>query len=434
MKNTKKISLLLAALTVSSALASTVSAGNIFVGRPNDRDEVKCPVCDTVIELDKCDEKKEVTKAETTGSFIWNSSFGGGKTYYKKPVSRLVLNSEQGDEDHPGAIFVEEKTVVKVPVSKVPAKDYGCIIGGGKYYSTAAAKVELAKYFDENSYNMHFSKGDERTFCEGAYFYSTDPDVVYYDYKTGKLVAESIGSADVYVYTAGGVPFFRLDVSVGRKSTTPTLEVVPEDWHLEIGETTTFKVTASDGKVYDDIELSIWKGSDKAKLGGQSGKLTAEENGAVVIHASSKSNKNIYGDALVYIGSYTGAVKEGCWTKCDGGIRVDNWYGDICGNFGKINGWIKSAEGILIPVLKLEDATVYDKDGTSAETTILTMGSVSILDYLKGAYGDKCDVIDIIKKYNLLKDGVSCDKNVFDYADLDIKNIILSQIIKDIIG
>lgn len=432
MKNIKKISLLLAALTVSSAFASTVSAAGVFIARPGAGDEVKCPVCGTVIEKDDCADEEE-TAVDKTGSFIWSSSFGGGKTAVRKKASRLVLNSEQGDAANPGAIFVEDKTAVKVPVSKVPVNGSGCVIGGGKYYSADTAKKELEKYFDENSYDMYFSKGDERTFCKGAYFYSTNPEVVYYDYTTGKLVANSVGSADVYVYTTGGVPFFRLDVSVGRKSATPTLEVIPEDWHLDIGDTTTFKIVASDGKVYNDIELAIWEGSGNATLGGQSGKLTANKNGAVVIHASSKSNRDIYGDALVYIGSYTGAVTEGCWTACDGGIRVDKWYGDICSNAGKINGWIKSAEGILIPVMKLEEAKVND-NGVIKDTTVLTTGTVSVLDLLKEAYGDKADVIEIIKKYNLLKDGVSPDKKVFSYADLDMKSFVLSQIIKDMIG
>lgn len=433
-KNIKKASLLLAALTLSSAFASTVSAG-VFIERP-DADEVKCPVCDTVIDLDAC--KKDTTtttKPTTVGSFILNAAFDTGVKKYKNNKGNLVLNSVKGDPNDPGAIWVENESFQKVPVTKkYPCKQPGdSIVIGGKYYTTANAKKELEKYFDENSYDMYFNAGDERTFCEGAYFYSTDTDVVYYDYKTGKLVANGVGSADVYVYTRGGVPFFRLDVSVGRKSTTPSLEVIPEKWHLDIGDTTTFKIVASDGKVYDDIQLSIWKGDDKATLGGQSGKLTAEKNGAVVIHASSKSNRDIYGDALVYIGDYTGAVTDGCWKKCDNGIRVDKWNYNVCDFAGKINGWIKSADGIMIPVIKVEEATVVDKDGSEKESTVVTGGTVSVLDLLKDAYGDKDEVTEIIKKYNLLKYGISYDKGILSIDDLDLRNFILSQLIKDII-
>lgn len=418
--NVKKMSLFIAALTVSSVLASSVSAGNIMHPRNDNEDELRYPVCNSVLEDDECDGvKTEAVKSSgNTSAFVWKS--GDTTVYTKNPVKKSTCNS---------SIFAQSNV-------KPPKKYDYCDIIGGKYYSASDAKKELEKYFDDNSYDMYFQKGDERIFCKDAYYYSTDTDVVYFNYKTGKLVAKAVGSADVYVYTSGGVPIFRLDVTVDRSfdaKGSPVLDVVPEDWRLEVGETTTFEIRASNGKVYDDIKYTIREGSDNARITTK-GKLTAKRNGAVVVYAYSESNTNIYGEALVYIGSYTNAVKDGCWTKCDGGIRVDKWDNDIRDFYcSKVNGWIKSEDGIFIPVLKLEEVTIVDENGNVGETTILTSGQVSLYDLLKDAYGNKDEVVEIIKKYNLLKYGVSFDKKHFVYDDIDMKNFVLSQLIKDFI-
>ncbi len=445
--NLKKISVLLAALTVASAMTTAVSAGGIAIFKDDRGNSAKgiCAVCGSVI--DKCEdtEKAEKTPAEKK-VFATSKTNGNVSEFIWNDGSTKIVSSAEANR---------KPEINKKPDFKKPVNQYhGYDIIGGKYYTTENVKKELAKYFDENSYDLYFQKGNERTFCNGAYYYSTDTDVVYYNYKTGKLVANSVGSAEVYVYTTGGIPFFRIDVTVDNKiyaKNKPVLEVIPEDWNLSVGDKTTFKVTASDGKTYDDIVLTIKEGADNAKLGAQSGILTAEANGPVVVQAYSKSNSDIYGDALIYIGNYTGAVTDGGWKIFDGGIKVDSWKYDIF-DYERpchVNGWIKDAEGIFVPVIKFEDATVYDKNG-SYETTIVTGGSVSIADLLKDAYGDKDAVAAIIKKYNLSKYGIKTEKDCYNYidyldyivkkndykiyADIDMKDIILGQLIKDLIG
>lgn len=409
-KNLKKLSLLLAALTLSSALASAASAGAIFKGYTNN-------ASDSAVESvsDKTSGNKVTTKPG--GSPVVQSS--GNKNF----VSTKPPKSD--DCDKPSSIVIRP--------------NYSCDLVGGIFYSPEDAADLLEKYFDENTYEINLTEGEKYTLCEGAYFYSTDPDVVYYDYKTGRLAAKDNGTADVYLYTAGGIPFFRLDVNVQRKVTVNkavSLDVVAEDWNLSVGDETKLTVTASDGKVYDDIKYTIWYGNDRATVTQLSGKVSAKKNGVVVVHAYSESKSYIKGDAILYIGDIGGAVADGCWNKYEGGIHISGWKDNICDYYytaNNIKGWIKSAEGILIPVIKFEEATV-DRNGELVETTILTGGKYSLATLLKDIYGKDESVNDIIRKYNLLKYGISCDKDYYVFDDIDMKTLVLSQLIKDIIG
>lgn len=450
MKNLKKLSLLLAALTVSSALATAASAAPVFKGSDNRNDKPayvavsnKAPTKKPA-PVEEADDIK-TNKSSSAGS-ISNIVFseGGSTVYTDSNKSKFVFSKPSGNK------------VTNKP-SGTPIKTVfynSCDLIGGKFYSPEDAEELLEDYFEDNNYDLYLYEGEEQTLCEGAYFYSTDPDVVYYDYRTGKLVANGHGSADVYVYTTGGIPFFRFDVSVYRKTNTVkpvTLDLIPDDWNLSVDDSTTFTVTASNGKTYDDITYSIWHGNDIARISQTTGKLSADKNGAVVVHAYSKSNPDVNGDALVFIGNIAGAVADGGWKYCDGGIRVDSWKDDICDYYytsKNVCGWLKSAEGILIPVIKFEDAVV-DKGGEKVETTILTGGKYSLADLIKEAYGDKDKIVDLITKYNLAKYGIYTEKDCYSYLDCYLKgedyvpcydfgvadtDDVLSAIIKGILG
>ena len=383
MKNSlKKISFVLAAVTLMSASAATVSAGGIF---KNEGGSISCPVVEEPVALIPVSPKKPVIVKTTT---------------------EYVPASDKADPYNPATIFVTKETQTEI---KAPVFTSSCGLAGAKYYTRDDAKKALEEYFSANTCDIYMNVGQEKTFCDGAYFYSSDPDVVYYNYKTGTLVAENTGSAEVFVYTSGGVPIFKANVYVSRRlgatKVAPTLSITPDDWRPEIGDKIGFTVTASDGKTYDDIEIKITKGKDKATLTQVSHKLTAEKNGAVVVYAYSKSNPSICGEALVYIGPYEYSICDGYWNYGKDCINVTKWY-DWCGDYYYyINGWIKSAEGIFIPVIKFSEAKVTDGEETKT-STVVTIGGASYADLIRAAYGDKCQLASVISEYNLYKYGI----------------------------
>ena len=160
-KSVKNIAVILAALSLSSAFAATVSAKDIFVA--------------------------PTTKVEKAVEVRTSKKVDCREETYENPVWKT------GD-------FV-----------------CGNIITGGKYFTDADAKKELDDFFKCNSKVFNMTKGESRIFCDGASFYSDNDKVVKFDKKTGKLVAKGEGKACVYVFTEGGVPFYRLDVNVGKE-------------------------------------------------------------------------------------------------------------------------------------------------------------------------------------------------------------------------
>ncbi len=446
-KSIKKICVLLAALTCSSVLASAASAKSIFVAVPN-----------------KTNNDKEIVKTEPEIEI--------------KP--ELKPDSDKGNIITTPIYKAEDYYCGRYPAVKHDCIKYGCcnIISGGKYFGIADAKAELLYYFKRNSSDFSMVKGESRYFCDGAYFYSDNTAVVAYNEETGTIDAKEVGTASVYVYTKGGIPFYRLDITVGEKTAEKlpeTLRIIPADKELKAGECTALTVTTSDGSVISNAALSIKAGAYAAYIS-YNGKLVAEKNGVVVIHAESLSDPSVYGDCVVYIGGYRNAISSGYWTDCDGGIHVDKWFNGYFGNsFCKPSGWIKCTDGFMIPVLKLEDAGIVEPDGTIKDSTILTTGGISIFDYILGAY-DKDDIIAVINKYNLFKPGFyfnpyyfkpgcyvkpgynvtagSYIKFLFNAADInsadvvhpynkvvwdwkndfDFKNFALSVMLKDILG
>lgn len=285
-KTVKALSLILAAVTLMSSTATLASAGNIWKNEDSLKKE------SSAIE--------ETVEEKKTGNHVFL-----GSTASSKSGSNIFV---QKKEDNTSRYPFEIKTTFGKP----------CGLYGAKYYSKADAKDALEKYFKENSYDLYMTEGQEKTFCKDAYFYSTDTDVVYYDYRSDTLVAEENGTADVYVYTSGGIPFFKLHVTVDRKTAGkkdyPTLDVVPDSWRLDVGETTEFTVTASDGKEYDDLEFSVKFGAKRVSLTQVSHKLTAEKDGAVVVYVYSKSHPEICGETLIYVGPYEYTIRDGYWS------------------------------------------------------------------------------------------------------------------------
>ncbi len=373
-KGIKAISL---ALATAAILTSAASAADIWKHQSHHEDshDSSTIACNT--------------PASTT------TSTGSDKTVFTAGKNGLVPASKQADPSDTATVFVDgcpssaPKTCT--PAYTVPKSIYCSDLWGATYYSRDNAKKALEEYFAENTYDMHMDEGQEKTFCSNAYFYSSDPETVYYDKKSGTLVANQSGTAHIYVFTEGGVPFFKLNVYVARDfthhETAATLNIVPDSWRLEVGDTTGFTITASDGKTYDDIVLKIASGSDKAKIGQISGKLTAEENGAVIVHAYSKTYSSVTGDALIYIGPYTNAITDDGWNWSNNKdcITVNKWCPstDWCGDYYScLNGWIRSAEGILIPVIKVMDVTVNDYGETYNTSAILT-GTANYINLLR---------------------------------------------------
>ncbi len=448
----KGIKTLSLALAVVSLMASSVSAGGILKHQD--------------IHNHHNNSSSRVTTTTTSGEKNKSPIFTTGK-------NGLVPASKTASPNDPATILVDgcRKNPAKhycnpvYPTCTAKKNIYCSDLWGAKYYSRSDAKKALEEYFAENTYDMYMDEGQEKTFCSNAYFYSSDPETVYYDKKAGTLVANQSGTAHIYVYTEGGVPFFKLNVYVARdfthRETAATLNIVPDSWRLEVGDTTKFTITASDGKEYDDIVLEIAAGRDKAKLGQISGKLTAEENGAVVVHAYSQSHRSVTGDALIYIGPYTNAITDGGWSWSSGKdcISVNSWCSsaDWCGDYYScLNGWIKSAEGILIPIIKVMDVTVNDH-GDIYDTSAILTGSMSYIDLLRQAYGCKDDICDIINRYNLYKYGIVAGYPTHDNCNwkynwgcghgcnydwgyfsgdwnVDVRMFLLSQMYKDIVG
>ena len=410
-KNVKRLSAFLAVLMMSSAFAASASAADLSAILKGANSTVTAPaIADDPVE----------TTVKTNNTIL--GSIGVVKN------TGSILDKVTTSTD--STVFKVNGTNVQKITPAQPKKEKPLTIRGGKFYSKFDAEKELEKFYQKNTHDFYMYRGDERTFCDDVYYVSTDSKVVYYDYKQGCLVAADSGHAYVYVYTTGGVPIFRLNVNVINKpgSTYSTLELIPKEWHLDgAGDTTTFTVVSDKYKNADDYKFKIEHGEEIASIT-KSGKLTVDGVGPIVVSVSLKSNPNICGEALLYSGEYVSAFYDGYYS-CVGGKYQTNYWGcdyDIA-DFGNcsIKGWIKSEEGMFIPVLKKEEATIGGKD-----TTIVYYDNVSIRDLLFGAYGNKTDIYDVIKKYNLFK-GKDILKDTVTWSDFDYVKFVLSQMIGD---
>lgn len=389
-KSVKNIAVILAALSLSSAFAATVSAKDIFVG-PTTKAEKAVEVC-------------------TNKKVNCRDDFCGSPVFSAKNKGRLITCS---DED-----YCSDK-----------------VITGGKFLSCHDANKELDDFFKKNCYSFNMKVGENRFLCDGAYFYCDTPGII--DCKNGSFIAKAPGKAIVYAYTMGGVPFCRFDVAVGMKDVycaETTLTVIPEYETIMVDDVIGFTVKASDGKCYRDIELTVKTGATRAEIDSK-GRLVAKRNGTVVVHAESKSNPAIYGDCVVYIGEYRSAVSEGYWNKCDDGIRVDKWCPtDIWNNkLCSTSGWIKCYDGTLLPVVKTKDIEFEDCKGETHTVTVSRPVGIVNLDHVLGTYCGS-DIVTVVNKYDLYKPGYYCHDYKFTWNDFDFRNFAFSLMLKDILG
>ena len=370
--------------------------------------------------------------------------------FVSQEVATLVPNSPKAYEERnpvyaPGAVVYTKETETYTKVVQLP--DYcpaygggwswyrpscGDILRGGCYYGADEGRRLVNEYLDANAHQTIMLIGDKRSFCDGAYYYSTDPSVCYYDYSAGKLVAKSWGTAHVYVYTRGGVPITRLDVNVRHEhpgeTNADTLILTPDNWNPSVGGLSTISVKSKSGKVYNDIVFTIVSGRDRAYFGDTSGKIFGVKNGTVIVRAYSKSNDRIFGETFLYVGNYTSSVYDGCWSSCKDGISVSRWgydVYDICGvNPSYVTGWIRT-DGICIPVIRISDAVETLPDGGKRPTVVVSGDSLSYLDLLRLAYGSKTDVSTVIGAYN-------CDRFGYPgivYNAYDYRTILLGAIL-----
>ncbi len=448
-KLTRAASMLLAAVTLAGSAATAVSADSILKILPGSREYHECEICDYLILSDEdyiryngkyyhtdCreDDNDKITVKPVKPSVL-------------KPTYEYVTTYVPASEG--GSIYKEDKKVLVATTPVVTVKPsvvvkpgisvihpgYSSIIGG-KYYTIAEAKDYLAKYFEDNTYTLNMKEGETKIFEAGSYFISSNPEVAYYDYETSKVVANESGAADLYVCTNGGIPYFCLRVNVVNnynvsKKESAYLKLDADEWQLAVGEKTTITATASDGKTYDDILFAVEFGGDSATVGARSGSFRADANGPVIVRAYSKSNPKVCGKALLFVGSYRNYIYDGYWTVTDDGIRVNGWGSTdvVVDYYSSIAGWIQAEEdGLLIPVVKKLNATNTEGD----KTTILTGTAVDYTDLLKDVYGSKYDLINIIKKYNLYKNGLT--ENKVTINDIDYNKIFLGQIFKSING
>ena len=426
MKNsTKKLSLILATLILASSMATAASAaGYSFSSRPFGSSKKNTTEKTAISD----EEEEKETKSDKKNIFVSNSP--------------LVPASSKGNVSDSSTIFVANENYKPEYPKDLKTIFYNskCTLKGAKYYTREEIAEKIEEYFKENSYEIYMTEGQERNFCDGAYFVSSNTDVAYYDYNTKTIVAVDDGTAEFYVYTNGGIPFFKLNVHVStdiRKAERPTLDIVPDAWRLDIGDEIGFTVTASDGKVYDDIVIKIDKGEDKAFLTRASFKLTAEKKGAVIVRAYSDSHPNVTGSALIYIGEFEYPICDGYWKKGTDCITVSKWDTAWDKNyFDKVCGWIESAEGILIPVIRVADVEVKDGD-TTKKTTAISAGSVSYADILREAYESKEGLAELLKKYNFYRYGIIdvSDTENKDFAkNVDPRFLFLLGLYSDIIG
>lgn len=291
-----------------------------------------------------------------------------------------------------------ERSVMTENIIRSAPKTTPGVISGGLYYTDADALLQA--YFALNTYATTMMVGEVRSYGDHILLYSSNPSVVLAG--AGSLTAVSAGSADVYVYTEGGVPFLRISVTVSKTGTVgPQIFVYPDSWMLDCaGSFTGFVVKAP--VRYNDILFSIVHGSAYASI--VNGRLVAKGYGPVVVRAYSRSNPAICGETIVYVGKYCEPVYDGYWYTSGKDICVNTcpysvWSQKNC----YVNGWIQSPEGLLIPVVKAAPGTAVNPDGTTRDTVVLYGDTVSLNDLLRGCYGDKASLADILRYYYLIK-------------------------------
>lgn len=257
------------------------------------------------------------------------------------------------------------------------AKESTLILNGWKYYSLNEAGEKLNKYFKRKSTSFYMTKGEQRFFA-GVYLLPADRTVLEYDEETCMLEAKASGSTEVYVYSEGGVPFYRFDITVVnetavRKAPKDILCVTPSSAAVKIGSDVTFKVSAvKNGTLPDELYYVIEDGSECGSIDRKTGKFTASGSGVAVIRAYDPMDVAVYGEAVVLVGPVTSAVSYydiDC-KSTKGSVVVKN-FSTIWKYYSYICGWIIGDDGYPVPVFRPIEATVEYPGGEKRDTKVL---------------------------------------------------------------
>ena len=236
---------------------------------------------------------------------------------------------------------------------------------GGKYIKLADAGAELENYFKSNTYNVKMFITESRIFAEDCYFYSGNSAVVSYNYRTGELVAKDRGTADVYVFTKGGVPLLRLTIEVvdhfsyDEEDMADRLNVSAEAYNLPEWKYSSLSTTAVSGEVYEDIEYAPVFGENHIGVDGTKGGFLTYKEGVAIIRAYRDADPEVYGETIVYAGKYNSAVRAGRWYATKNNVfYFKDWCYDVATPFTYLTGWIKTPGGMLIPVVTTGSSSV----------------------------------------------------------------------------
>jgi len=287
-----------------------------------------------------------------------------GGAVYAKNIFKQPDAATPGDD-----VAIEDgKEEDKKPepfVPYVPATAPAKTMAGGKYIKLDEAGAELENYFKSNTYNVRMFITESRIFAEDCYFYSARPEVVSYNFITGELVAKDRGTADVYVFTKGGVPLLRLAIEVvdhysyDKEDMVDRLNVSAEAYNLPEWKYSSLSTTAVSGEVYEDIEYAPVFGENHIGVDGVEGRFLTYKEGVAIIRAYRESDSEVYGETIVYAGKYNSAIRSGRWFAKKSVFYFKDWCYDIASPFVYVTGWIKTPGGMLIPVVSASTNGIY---------------------------------------------------------------------------
>ncbi len=413
MKNFKRvISVLLIAAMMTTVLVTAVSAEKALfktIGQPS------------------------VTASSTTKTAPASTAKTETKTAEKDPVKNLnVFNTKYGslryvpasseaDTSDPSTVYVANPNAGK----KLSPFSF-C----GKYYAGKTAAAGLSSYFSANCMTVKMKVGDKRAFGAAPYMVSDNPTVAAYDGEYS-IEAKAVGTAYVYVFTTGGVPFYCLKVVVSAdEPVADKLILTASNVNPKTGETSVITAKSAKGNTYTDIEFSIIAGKNRATITAD-GTLTASKNGVVAVRAASKSHPEVYGDAILYIGRLYGAIADGYWTAEDGKINVTSW----CGNydlFSNIKGWVLNEDGLYIPVLGSVEGDIVSYRGTEKGTVIF--GGVysiqSLIELYKTLSGDNATISTMVGRYAYELSKTLPASQLTEKVPFDNRTILLARMIE----
>lgn len=305
-----------------------------------------------------------------------------GITKYESSIPSSVIKKSKTDETSTDSnvIITDSGVTVKNPAILGAYNRYQTVCG--TYY--AYDKVDLSKYFNQNTLGMSLILGEVQTFGTGFKMISSDSNVVkiYNDTNGQNMKAVGMGSADVYLYTAGGVPFMKISVSVTNAIYgglhNGYIDVQIGSWRLDkTGDSTSVVVKVDEAHKNDAVKLAVVQGDGYIK----DGMLYATGDGAIVLKAYSTKNPNIQGYAIVYVGKYVDALYDGYWTSNGGNISCNYWNPNLWGGGYKINGWVLTDNGSYLPVISKIETTTEKPNGDKVTTTTTVYSDVYDLLY-----------------------------------------------------